>query len=431
MTCGTGCLLSFVAMKSVFLPMAGLACLTTLQAQTPVTISTGPSNADQVWYSLLNGEAARAALAEWDLAFELTGLTTGIRVNTAKGLEVYETPATFDGWDDLASPDPDAWTQIQNDVTRWDLGALNHGNNMEEGGFNLGWGMYNVGDHHMNGNKVYAISFPDGTWKKLRIDSLVSGVWNLTYADLDGSNSHDGIVDKAQFPGKNFAYWSFGANASLDREPASADWDLLFTKYVELLDDEGTTVPYAVAGVLQNRLVSAMKVEDVPTDEAEWSPGDMRSEINVVGYDWKNYDFAMGMYMVAPDRTYFVKDRPGNIWKIIFTGYGGGTTGEMSFTQEMVSATGVQEHEASRRGAIIVHPNPVSDGQARLVLDLPAGDATLKVFNGAGVQVLEETLRGTPGLSAHTLDVGALAPGLYVLRASSAQAAATAKLVVE
>lgn len=411
--------------------MAAIGCLSTLQAQTPVTVSTGAGNAEQIWYSFLNGQVGARALAEWDLAFEMTGLTAGIRVNTAKGLEVYQTDYAISDWDELTTPDEAAWTLLANDADRWDMGALNYGNDMDlPEGVNLGWGNYNSGNHHMTGNRVYAIKKVDETWMKLRINSMISGVFSFTYANLDGSDSHDGAVNKTQFAGKNFAYWSFGNNASLDREPASIGWDLLFTKYVELLDDEGVPTPYAVAGVLQNRLVPAKKVEGVPTDEVVWEASGMQSAINTIGYDWKSYNFSEGAYVVPENTTYFVKDRPGNIWKVIFTGYGGSGNGDMSFTQEMVSTVGVEELGA-RSTTVLVHPNPVSNGQAQLVLDLPESRATLKVFNNAGQQVMQEAFEGLHGLTVHPLDVHQLAPGLYVLRMETQRGVATGKLVVE
>lgn len=417
-------------MKKAILPLAALACLT-IKAQTPVTVSTGAANAEQIWYSLLNGEAGARALAEWDLAFEMTGLTTGIRVNTAKGLQVYRTEYGFSEWDDLTAPDEASWTLLANEVTRWDVGALNYGNNMEEeNGFNLGWGNYNPVNHQMIGDRVYAIKKTDETWVKLRINSLISGVFSFTYANLDGSNSHDAAINKTQFAGKNFAYWSFDDHASLDREPASASWDLLFTKYVELLDDGESLIPYPVAGVLHNRLVTAMKVDGVPTDEAQWTPGAMQPEINIIGYDWKSYNFNEGAYVVASNTTYFVKDRLGNIWKLIFTGYGGSGNGNMSFTQEMVSAVGVEEPGILNK-TVLVQPNPVAGGQAQLVVDFPENRAALKVYDSAGQQVMTETLEGLNGMAVRQLDVRALAPGMYVLRLEGQRQVAVGKLVVE
>lgn len=408
-------------MKKTILLLSTIGLTAGLQAQTPVTVSISPTYTDQVWYSFQNGEVGRAPLQEWDLAFELTGLTAGVRVNTAKGSVVYETPFTFGTWNQLNAPDEAAWTRIDNDVARWDMGALNHGNNMDDpDGFNVGWGNYNPVNHQMIGNKVYAVLLPDDTWKKLRINSVISGVFSFTYANLDGTDSHDASINKANYTGKNFAYWSFGTNAAMDREPASANWDLLFTKYTDFVP-----TPYNVTGVLQNRNVTALEVDGVPTDQADWWGGDFSSDINIIGSDWKRYS---GSYVIAPDTTYFVKDRAGSVWKIVFTGFGGSATGDMNFNQELMSPAAVSE-VAVHQAALRAWPNPVEGSQAQVQLELPQVRGTLRVFNAAGRQVAVHQWNQATGVLA--LDVKDLAAGVYTLRFEADKAVATGKLVVQ
>lgn len=402
-----------------------LGFLTSLQAQEPVTVSTAAGNADQVWYSLSEGEVGRAPLNEWDLAFEMTGVTAGIRVNTAKGITVYETTYTPDEWGELLAPDVDTWTEINNEVTRWDIGALNHGNDMDvPSGVNVGWGMYNSVTHHMTGNKVYALQMPDEAWVKLRINSMANGTFSFTYANIDGSDSHDGAVNKTAFLGKNFAYWSFNTHTSLDREPANDTWDLLFTKYTDFVP-----IPYPVAGVLQNRRVSAQQVDGVNPAEAQWSPGQLSSEINIIGADWKSYDMEAGQYVIQENSCYFVQDVDGNVWKLVFTGYGGAANGEMSFNQEMVSPTGVAAMEP-QAVTVGLWPNPVSNGSVELVADLLDEDAVIRVINATGQQLLHRQWGKTNGPARHQLDVSALPAGLYWVRVENAKGASTLKMVV-
>ncbi|MBK8339261.1 MAG: hypothetical protein IPK99_04325 [Flavobacteriales bacterium] len=63
-----------------------------LHAQTTVTVTTGPANSEQTWYSLADGVVGSAALAEWDLAFEIQGFTASILTNGAKGIVLYKAP---------------------------------------------------------------------------------------------------------------------------------------------------------------------------------------------------------------------------------------------------------------------------------------------------------------------------------------------------
>ncbi len=419
---------SFVPIMKKTLLLLSAALITAVgQAQTSVTVSTQPQNAEQVWYSLQNGEVGSAALDEWDLAFEITGMNGSIRVNTAKGLTVYETPAAITDWASVNSVDTANWTMIQNSDTSFSIGALNHGNNLgTPTGFNLGWGNYNISTHVVMGSKIYAIGLADGTsWIKLRINSLTNGVYSFTYANLDGTNSHDAELLTTDFTGKNFGYYSFSTNATMDREPLTANWDLLFTKYIGFVP-----IPYPVDGVLLNKTVTALQVNGVPTASATWTNDPFNANTDVIGYDWKHYDFGANTYVIATDTTYFVKDITGNIWKIVFSAYGGSATGDMTFNQEMVSATGINE-VAAHQGTLITYPNPVTNGQAQLIMDVPAHDGVMHVMNMAGQQMLQQQWSGLNGLSTRTLDVSGLAKGVYILRFDAANSSTTGKLVIE
>lgn len=414
-------------MKKTILLLATATLATALQAQTPVTVSTGGGSVEQQWYSLLNDQTEAAALDEWDLAFEMAGFTSAIRVNAAKGLVAYETPNVLADWANVNTVDTANWTLIQDSDSSWSVSALSNGNNLSDpDGLNVGWGDYNMITHVISGTKIYVIQLADGsTWKKLRINSLASGIYSFTYANLDGSDSQEATLAKTSFTGKNFGYWSFATNSTLDREPLAEAWDLLFTKYVQL-----TPYVYPVVGVLLNKEVTALQVDGLPSAQADWSMGEFSSNINVLGSDWKTYDFGQSTYVMAADRTYFVKDVPGNIWKIIFTGYGGGANGNISFTKELMSAVGVGEH-ASPQSHLFAWPNPVTDGIARLVVDMPATEALVRVFNAAGQQVLQQQWGGLTGLADRTLDVGSLAKGVYMVRLVAPGTSATTKLVIE
>lgn len=413
-------------MKTTLLLLSGVFLASFTQAQTPVTVSTHAGNADQVWYSLQNGEVGRAPLNEWDLAFEMTGFSSSIRVNTTKGLVVYETPVAIEDWDALQTVDSANWTRVDNSDSSWSVSALNHGNNLSDpDGFNVGWGNYNVATHVITGTKVYAINFPDNTWKKLRIDYLANSIYSFAYSSLDGTDFYQEQLVKSDFTGKNFGYWSFTTNATLNREPATVSWDLLFTKYTGFVP-----TPYGVSGVLQNKNVTALQVNGVPTSEADWNSAPFSANMNILGSDWKRYDFDLNQYAIVTDTTYFVKDIPGNIWKIVFTGYGGGANGDMSFNQEMVSSVGIGEI-ADHQGTLLTYPNPVTDGQAHMILDVPAPEGVLRIFNTTGQQLGQQQWSGLSGLTMRTFDVSHLAKGMYVVRFDAANSITIGKLVIE
>ncbi len=396
-----------------------------LHAQETVTINTAPTNAQQVYYSLSDGVQATAALADWDLAFEITGFTSSIRVNGAKGLVAYQTNAAISEWGTVNTPDVANWTEIHDSEIDWSVGALNYGNNLSEpDGVDLGWGLYNMITHTIAGTKIFVIDDGQGNYRKLRINSLLSGTFDFTYANLDGSSEVNGTLSKTAFTGKNFGYWNMSTNASLDLEPPTANWELLFTKYIGFIP-----TAYALAGVLQNKNIEVLQVDDVPTAMADPWSGDYSSEINIIGADWKSFNMTTFTWEYAQDRTYFVKDHQGNLWKLIFTTYGGAATGEMTFTQELVSATSV--HEEGSAATFTVYPNPVLDGRMQLVFDAPVSASDMLVFDGSGRLVLSERLVGMGGLEVRTIDVERLSPGLYTIRLQGEGVAATTRVVVQ
>ena len=69
-------------MRSTLL-LGAMLISASMTAQETVTVSTAPGNSEQRYYSLQNGTQATTLLSDWDLAFESTGITGAILLNTA------------------------------------------------------------------------------------------------------------------------------------------------------------------------------------------------------------------------------------------------------------------------------------------------------------------------------------------------------------
>ncbi|HRH37300.1 MAG TPA: hypothetical protein PK760_03080, partial [Flavobacteriales bacterium] len=155
-------------------------------AQTAVTVTTAPGNAQQTYYSLENGVVSSPALAEWDLAFEVVGISGSIMANNAKGMLVYKTPYTVADWALVDTTGLAAtWPAQYNSETDWSDGAFNHGHG--GGMFDLGWGIYNPVTHNIAGDSCFVIKLADGSWKKFRMDgyAALTDAFSFTWADLD------------------------------------------------------------------------------------------------------------------------------------------------------------------------------------------------------------------------------------------------------
>jgi hypothetical protein len=411
-----------------FATLVLLASGAPLLAQTEVTISTGPANAQQVWYSLQNGVQGTADLNAWDLAFEINAFTSSILVNTAKGLSVFETPVAIADWTTLTSPNEADWTAIHNSELSWFQGALTNGNNLDQpNGFNLGWGQYNFITHTVTGTKVYVIVDAAGNYRKLRINSLAANTYNFTFANLDGSNEVTNTLSKTAFSGKNFGYFNFATNSTADLEPAANTWDLLFTKYTSIIPAPEPTA-YSVAGVLQNKHVDAVQVDGVPVADAMWEGQVLDSAMNIIGYDWKTFNMTTFSFEYAEDRTYFVSDRNGSVWKLVFIGYGGTATGTMTFTQELMSATSVDEINAR---PLSVFPVPVTNGVLHITADSDVRNATVEVLDASGRTLRTNSITDLSAGSLATVDMSGIPAGMYVVRLQGAGTLRTARVVVE
>jgi len=72
----------------------------------------------------------------------------------------------------------------------------------------------------------------DKSFKKIMINDLTAGTYTFTYADVDGSNEKKKSVTKNDMKSQNFGYYSIVDEQVVTREPATEDWDLVFTEYI-------------------------------------------------------------------------------------------------------------------------------------------------------------------------------------------------------
>jgi hypothetical protein len=414
-------------MKRILLSAFAFTAVFQMNAQVVTdTVTLGAGYANQVWYSLENDDQEAAPRNEWDLAFDLSGFGTSIHANTVNGVEVYTYPLgdTAD-WAALDISDIANWEKQYNAEDSWSLGALdqtNGGSNQ----FDIGWGIYNVNTHIIYGDSIFVIKLPGGTYKKLVVTSLTSGIFYFKYADIDGSNLQEKTLIKADYPGKNFGYFSLTNNVALDREPLSADWDLLFTQYTGFVP-----TAYPLAGVLSNLDVTVAQVSGVsdPATYDEFYAQTYAEESNVIGGDWKSYS---GSWVIQDDLVFFVSTAAGDIWKVVFTGFTGSGTGQYIFTKEKMSGAGVNELTESNF-SFVTYPNPSVNGNTTLVYTLgeTASAGTVSVYALSGELVYNTALETTKGIHNQTLDVSALNQGVYIVNMTFDGAVTQQRLVVQ
>ena len=268
---------------------------------------------NQVYFDLLgNEEVSSNNLSVWDLSFESSTGGWVIRLNSAKFMlagNSYDT--TFSAAlvrDDLnmkfdksdGNPDSTAigpWFDRSEDST-W---SLRHVYLLDRGSDDLGQSL---------------------GYKKVQFD-ILGDDFIVRYANTD--NSGDTIVQISRDPSMDQIYFSFDTGIT-EIAPQPGLWRLLFTRYTTMLvTDEGEDYPYLVVGALLNpngvsaALDTAHNFMDLDSDMLTELEFTIQSD--VIGYEWKYYNFDDGVYTIVPDMNYVIRDRDGFFYKLRFVDF--------------------------------------------------------------------------------------------------------------
>ncbi|TNE82091.1 MAG: T9SS type A sorting domain-containing protein [Bacteroidetes bacterium] len=417
-------------MRKLFITLA-MAAFGAAQAQigTPVSdsIEMGATYLNDVYYDLNTGTKTSAATNTWHLAFRTGAQTDGIRINSATAtganegtVSLYLYPsgviadwASFDttGWEN--------WLQYHNSDESWEVGAFN----VSGSGFpDFSWGVYDMSTHVVKGDSLYLITYMNAgvqAFKKFYVKDKTSGNYTFVFANVDGSDEQTVTIKSSDYTGKNYMFYNLETKSAADREPASANWDFILTRYAAL-QPTGTYFPST--GILSNIGVQAAKGKGRETSELNLSDtaagAGFSYNMNAIGYDWKHYEIGgMGVVWHTSDSlAYFIQDRNAALWKVVFTAFGGSANGKTVFTKEQLT-TGLSTRDAnSHLIQTSVYPNPAQSTLNVLVSADAASDAVLNIVNVRGEVVYTQKIQTEAGLINQSLAVDALSNGVYFVQ---------------
>lgn len=411
-------------MKFNFTLIALIAASFTLNAQQITdTVSLSAGYANQKWYSLQNDEQGTAPKNNWDIAFECAQYGTSVLINSPTGTRLWlyaggDTAqwATLDTTGMVA-----AWPLKYNSDTSWYLGAFSQ---PQMNQYDLGWGIYNPVTHFVDGDSLYVMKLANNSFRKVWIKQLASGTFTFRYATLDNSFDTTVSLVKADFAADLFAYYSLQNNAEVDREPNATTWDLSFGQYTAFIP-----TAYGVTGVLSNNGVLVAQAYPVDVTTAQWTDYAYTTPINQIGYDWKTLNMQTFQYDIADSTVYFVQDVNGNIWKLIFTGFGGSSNGNFIFTKEQVGTSSIDN--GGQTQSFGLYPNPSSQQNVTVITSLGASnEGVITATSANGALVYSESIQGS-GLQQKQINTEGWAPGIYFITVASDGAVLTQKLIVQ
>ena len=284
----------------------------------------------QVYFNLATGEQVSLnKKSEFDLCFSSRADSYLIRLNTASFLKAAITPfATFEQVTDTTGLN---WKFDKSDGNP-DSTALRNWMKIE-------------GTDTIISDKVWVIDrgvneqgFPLGL-VKVKFHGFKNNIYHFTYGNMDNLEMHEIFVSKN--PGHNYVQFQFKTEENLKQiEPATNNWDLLFTQYTTLLiTDDGDPYPYLVTGTFINEVGttvafdSTLSFNDVVIDDVLFM--EYSNNFDVIGYEWKELfgDINGGdfYYKARSNYNYFIRTKDGLFYKLHFTGFYNRETGEKGY----------------------------------------------------------------------------------------------------
>ncbi len=408
-----------------------------LMAQETQVVSTGQGYNFQDYINLASGTDHQVGNTSWDIAFSVADGEAGIFINesvssspTALPIQAY---ATFS--DDFGHfPDSSFFLDyaLWNRETSWSYGALNE--YREPGEQNdYGWGMYNENTLEVDGIYVYAIQLRDGSFLKLQIQSLSNGVYTFRYADFDGSNEVTKTIDKANHAGDVLAYYSFETGATVEVEPAGG-FDLLYCRYIALLEAGDDSVAYPVTGILSAEGIEVAQADHVDPETVEFEPyrDSLSLHPEIIGHDWKMFDLGNFVWVLTPDLAFFLKTRDNHIWKIVLTEFGGSGNGNTTFEKTDLGILSAVHDPISPLAKFTVFPNP-SVGEVNIAYSLKnptLGEVRVQLIDSNGRFIQQKETVISEGLNVSTIDGSGLPSGSYYIRIVAGNQSHTAPLQI-
>ena len=184
--------------------------------------------------------------------------------------------------------------------------------------------------------EVYIAKLNDTSFYKFRLLAVTDSSYSMAWCNI--KSIHPDTIVLRKDPDYNFIYFSF-TSGLVTPEPAKNTWDVVFTRYRFIYRDLNN-FQYYVNGVLLNPYNtsaasdSTMKFANI--DATTITKEVVSHNRDVIGFDWKKYNFTTARYEVNPDKNYILNTRNGQMIKLHFLDFysSTGVKGSPSFESE-------------------------------------------------------------------------------------------------
>lgn len=270
----------------------------------PGRVNMGEQYDNQVFYDFeTNSVVQTSANASWDLSFEAGREGYHVWMNGGMSVFILNTHNT-----DFAGTT-----------------ALPAGTKTESWGYDDPGGLPDstaVGKwKNMDGtskNEVYIVKLNDNDFRKMTLLSVDDTKYTVKVARLNEKEGQTITLQKDD--DYNFIYYSF-ATGVVKPEPPKKTWDVVFTRYRYIYRDMDNYL-YYLNGVLlnpYNTVAAADSISSFSSITTSTAVAAPKTTIrDVVGFDWKVYNFSTSRYEIVAKKNYIIQTRNGQIYKFRF-----------------------------------------------------------------------------------------------------------------
>ena len=272
------------------------------------SLSLGADYSTQYYYNLREQKIVHSSkVSSWDLAFENSKDGIGVYLNGGDGLALVETKKT--DFSDITRYDCDDEQWFQDDP---------NGDAKESA----------IGDWNKDQtsrDKIYIIRLNSSNTetRTLKLHKVTDDYYEFEVGKIGSNQTTSCKIYKD--PTRVYSYYDLEKMETvLDVEPIKESWDILFTRYGFTFYEEDPPLPYIVTGVLGNPMTTAFKDStssfyDIGSEII--GQGTLSSDRDVIGYDWKRYDFDLGLYHIHQEYNYIIKTQNEEYFKLRFLSF--------------------------------------------------------------------------------------------------------------
>ena len=262
------------------------------------TIPLEPNYQNQVFYDLSQSSISSINIkSEWDIGILLDS-NFKIILNSANFSKVWVTDYNFNDS-----------VYIANAQWSWDAPSGNHDS---------------LAFQSIDTSKVYILD------RGLNINGSSMGMYKVQFLEFNTSFLrvktsqievfNDTILDITLDQNKLFTPFSFSSLKVVNISPEINNWDLLFTQYTRLFTNP--QIEYLVTGVLINDKTTQVAVDTIKDfnqiNYPSLSDYQFLSQRDIIGYNWKEFNFETNLYSVKDNINFVIRDFEGKYYKMRF-----------------------------------------------------------------------------------------------------------------